>query len=60
MSVHLTLDRLLDLDLVRVEGAFKIRRLILGFKILNDLAPASFVSMIQHSRLVDIRLLHQS
>ena len=28
--------------------------------ILNDLAPASFGSMIQHSRLVDTRLLHQS
>ena len=53
-------DRLLDLDLVRVEDAFKIQRLILGFKILNDLAPASFGSMIQHSRLVDTRLLHQS
>ena len=34
-------DRLLDLDLVRVEDAFKIQRLNLGFKILNDLAPAS-------------------
>ena len=53
-------DRLLDLDLVRVEDAFKIQRLILGFKILNDLAPASLGSMIQHSRLVDSRLLHQS
>ena len=53
-------DRLLDLDLVRVEDAFKIQRLILGFKILNDLAPASLGSMIQHSRLVDTRLLHQS
>ena len=53
-------DRLLDLDLVRVEDAFKIQRLILGFKILYDLAPASLGSMIQHSRLVDTRLLHQS
>ena len=53
-------DRLLDLDLVRVEDAFKIQRLILCFKILNDLAPASLGSMIQHSRLVVTRLLHQS
>ena len=53
-------DRLLDSDLVRVEDAFKIQRLIMGFKILNGLAPASLGSMIQHSRLVDTRLLHQS
>ena len=38
----------------------KIQRLILGFKILNDLAPASLGSMIQQSRFVDTRLLHQS
>ena len=53
-------DRLLDLDLVRVEDPFKIQRLILGFKILNDLAPASLGSMTQHSRLVVTRLLNQS
>ena len=39
---------------------FKIQMPILGFKILNDLAPASLGSMIQHSRLVVTRLLHQS
>ena len=39
-------DRLLDLDLVRVEDVFKIQRLILGFKILNDLTPASLGFMI--------------
>ena len=52
--------RLIDLDIVRVEDALKIQRLILGFKILNDLAPASFGSYIQHSRLVNTRLLHQA
>ena len=46
--------------IVRVEDALKIQRLILGFKILNDLAPASFGSYIQHSRLVNTRLLHQA
>ena len=39
-------NRLTDLDIVRVEDALKIQRLILGFKILNDLAPASFGSYI--------------
>ena len=53
-------NRLIGLDIVRVEDALKIQRLILGFKILNDLAPASFGSYIQHSRLVKIRLLHQA
>ena len=53
-------NRLTDLDIVRVEDALKIQRLILGFKILNDLAPASFGSYIQHSRLVNTRLLHQA
>ena len=53
-------NRLIDLDIVRVEDALKIQRLILGFKILNDLAPASFGSYIQHSRLVNTRLLHQA
>ena len=52
-------NRLIDLDIVWVEDALKIQRLILGFKILNDLAPASFGSYIQHSRLVNTRLLHQ-
>ena len=50
-------NRLIDLDIVRVEDALKIQRLILGFKILNDLAPASYI---QHSRLVNTRLLHQA
>ena len=53
-------ERLLGLDLVKVEDAVKIQRLVLGFKILNDLAPASFGSFIQSSKLVDSRLLHQS
>ena len=53
-------NRLTDLDIVRVEDALKIQRLILCFKILNDLAPASFGSYIQHSRLVNTRLLHQA
>ena len=53
-------NRLIDLDVVRLENAFKIQRLVLGFKILNDLSPASFGSYIQHSRLVNTRLLHQS
>ena len=44
-------NRFIDLDIVRVENALKIQRLIVGFKILNDLAPASFGSYIQHSRL---------
>ena len=52
-------NRFTDLDIVRVEDALKIQRLILGFKILNDLVPASFVSYIQHSRLVNTMLLHQ-
>ena len=34
--------------------------LVLGFKILNDISPASFESYIQHSRLVNTTLLHQS
>ena len=50
-------DRLLDLDLVRVEDAFKIQRLILGSKILNDLAPASLGSMIQH-RVIPCQMNH--
>ena len=53
-------NRLIDLDVVRVESTLKIQRLILGFKILNDLAPASFGSYIQHSRLVNTRLLHRA
>ena len=53
-------ERLLGLDLVKVEDAVKIQRLVLGFKILNHLAPASFGSFIQSSKLVDSRLLHQS
>ena len=46
----------INTDIVRVEDALKIQRLILGFKILNDLASASFGSYIQHSRLVNTRL----
>ena len=53
-------NRLIDLDIVRVEDALNIQRLILGFKILNDLATTSFDSYIQHSRLVNTRLLHQA
>ena len=53
-------DRLSSFDLVKLEDAFKIQRLVLGFKILNGLAPASFAALIQHSRLVNTRLLHQS
>lgn len=53
-------NRLLDLDIVRLEDAFKIQRLVLGFKILNDLAPASFSIFIQPSQLENTRLLHQS
>ena len=52
-------NRLIDLDIVRVEDALKIRRLTLGFKILNDLVRATFGSYIQHSRLVNTRLLHR-
>ena len=53
-------ERLLDLELVRLEDTFKIQRLVLGFKILNGLTPASFGSLVQHSRLNYSRLLHQS
>ena len=53
-------ERLLDLDLVKIEDVLKIQRLVLGFKILNDLTPTSFGSFIQPSKLVDSRLLHQS
>ena len=60
MSGHLIPTDFIDLDIVRVEDALKIQRLILGFKILHDLAPASFGSYIQHSRLVNTRLLHQA
>ena len=53
-------NRLLGLNLVRLEDAFKIQRLVLGFKILNDMSPASFGSLIQHSKLESTRFLHQS
>ena len=53
-------ERLLDLDLVRVEDIFKILRLVLGFKIMNGLTPVSFGSLIHHSSLDNTRLLHQS
>ena len=59
MSGHYS-NRLINLDRVRVEDALKIQRLILGFKSLNDLTPASFGSYIQHNRLVNARLLHQA
>ena len=53
-------ERLLSLDLVRLEDSFKILRLVLGFKILNGLAPTSLCSLIKHSKLNNARLLHQS
>ena len=49
-------SRLIDVDIVKVDDALKFQMLILGFKVLIDLASTSFASYIQHSRLMNIRL----
>ena len=53
-------ERLVDLKLIKLEDVYKCQRLVLGFKIINEIGPASFSSLIQRSILDNSRLLHQT
>ncbi len=52
------IERLIDLQLMKLEDVYKFQRLVFGYKLLNGYLPESFNSLVHHSSVNESRLLH--